>query len=128
MHQPGIAGHDHDEAVTVVLHSLEQRLDRLRSEVLAFVSRRERIRLVDEEDTVERAPDYPVGLDRRHADVLPDEPGPVDLDQMAPAQQPHRSIHLREQSRDRGLAGPWIPEKDEMLRGRDLRKPVPLAL
>src|SRR4051794_9167329 len=128
MHQPGIAGHDHDEAVPVVLHPLEQRLDRLWSEVLAFVSRRKRICLVDEENAVERAPDHPIGLDRRHADVLPDEPGPVDLDQMAPAQQPHRSIHLREQSRDRGLACPWISEKDEMLGGRNLGQPVSLAL
>src|SRR6476620_11569275 len=128
MHQPGIAGHDHDEAVPVVLHSLEQRLDRLRPEVLALVSRRERVRLVDEEDAVERAPDHPVGLDRRHADVLPDEPGPVDFNEMAAAQQAHRSVHLREQPRDCGLARPWIPEEDEMLRGRNLREPVPLTL
>src|SRR5207244_3710683 len=37
-HQPRVAGDDHDQAVAVVLHSLEQRLDRLVAEVepLAF--------------------------------------------------------------------------------------------
>src|SRR6185437_10025632 len=32
-HEPRIPGHDHDEAVPVILHPLEQRLDRLVAEV-----------------------------------------------------------------------------------------------
>ena len=34
-HQRGIAGDDHDEPVAVILHPLEQRLDRLGAEVAA---------------------------------------------------------------------------------------------
>jgi hypothetical protein len=62
-----------------------------------------------------------VRLDRRHPDVLADEPGPVDLDQVPAAQQPHRAVHLREQPRDGRLARPGIAEEDEVLRRRHLR-------
>ena len=111
MHQPRIAGDDHDEPVPVVLHPLEQRLDRLGPEVLPFVTRCERVRLVDEEHAVERPPDRAVGLDRGHADVLADEPGAVDLDEMAALEQTHGAIHLGEQPRDRRLARPGLPRK-----------------
>ena len=128
MHQPRVARDDDDEPVAVVLHPLQQRLDRLRTEVLALVADGERIRLVDEEDAVERASDHAVGLDRRHPDVLADEPGAIDLDQMAAPQQPHRAVHLGEQPRHRRLARAWVPEEDEVLRGRHLGQPVPLPL
>jgi hypothetical protein len=41
VHEPGIAGNDHDEAVSVVLHPLENRLDRLGPEVELRSARRE---------------------------------------------------------------------------------------
>src|SRR5439155_6351388 len=62
--------------------------------------------------------------DRRRADVLADEPGAVDLDEMAALEQADRAVHLGEQPRDRGLARARIPEEDEMLRRRRLRQPV----
>src|SRR6266540_851942 len=62
-HQRRIAGDDHDEAVAMILHPLQQRLDRLRAEVLpSGVAARERVRLVDEEHAVERALDRAVVL------------------------------------------------------------------
>ena len=124
MHEPRIAGDDHDEAVPVVLHPLEDRLDRLGAEVELRPARCERVRLVDEEDAVERAPDRAVGLDRGRADVLADEIGAVDLDEVALREQAHRAVHLREQPRDRRLAGSRVAEEDEMLRRRDLGQPV----
>jgi hypothetical protein len=116
--------------VAIVLHPLEQGLDRLRAEVEPAAARRERVRLVDEEDAVEGAPDRAVGLDRGRADVLADELGAVDLDEVAFREQPHRAVHLGEEARDRRLARARVPEEDEVLRGRDLRQPVlePLAL
>ena len=100
-HQPRVAGDDHDEAVAVVLHPLEQRLDRLGAEVLAPVARRrERVRLVDEEHAVERAADRAVGLDRGRADVLADERRAVDLDEVAPlAAGPSRGTSARAAAR-----------------------------
>jgi len=107
----------------VILHSLEKRLDRLRPEVGAAIpaAARERIRLIDEEDAVERAPDRPVGLDRRRPDVLAHEPRPVDLDEVALPEQPDRAVGLGKQARDRRLPGARIAQEHEVLGGRHLR-------
>jgi hypothetical protein len=82
---------------------------------------RERIRLIDEEDAVERAPDRPVGLDRRRPDVLAHEPRPVDLNEVALPEQPDRAVGLGEQARDCRLPGARIAEEHEVLRSRHLR-------
>src|SRR6185312_17270159 len=87
----------------------------------------ERVRLVDEEHPVDRTADHALGLDRGQPDVLADEPGAVDLDEMAALQQPHRAIHLRKQARDRRLAGARVAEEDEVLRRRHLRQAGLLA-
>ncbi len=71
LHQPRVPGHDHDQAVAVVLHPLEQDLDRLGAEVHPAVLRGQRVGLVDEQDAVQRTPDHPVRLDGGRADVLP---------------------------------------------------------
>src|SRR5437763_1735728 len=105
MHEPRVAGDDHDEAVAVVLHALEQRLDRLVAEVEPVGVTSQRVRLVDEENAVDGLADHPLGLDRRETDVLTDETGAVDLDEMAALEQAHGAIHLREQPRDGRLAG-----------------------
>ena len=110
--------------MAVVLHPLEQRLDRLGAEVEALLGRGERVGLVDEEHAVEGAAHGPLGLDRGQADVLADETGAVDLDQVAATKEPHRVVHLGEEARDRRLAGARVAEEDEVLRGRDLREPV----
>src|SRR5439155_14560904 len=48
-HQRRVAGDDHDEAVAVILHPLQQRLDCLGAEVLAaLIATRDRTRLADE--------------------------------------------------------------------------------
>ena len=120
MHETGIAGHDDDEAVAVVLHPFEQGLDRLGPEILALVRRRERVCLVDEENAVERTPDRPVGLDRSHPDVLADKARPVDLDEVPTPEETHRAVHLREQPRHGRLARAGVAEEDEVLGGRDL--------
>jgi hypothetical protein len=110
--------------VAVVLHPLEQRLDRLRPEIVVRRLGRERVGLVDEEDAVERPPDHPLGLERRCPHVLADEPAAVDLDEMPAPQQPHRPVHLRQQPGDGGLTGAGVPVEDEMLARCDLGKVV----
>jgi hypothetical protein len=94
------------------------------SSVSTAVRRRQRVGLVDEEDSVERAADRPVGLGGRVADVLPDEPGAIDLHEVPLLEQAHRAVHLREQACDRRLAGPGIADEDEVLRGGHLGQPV----
>ena len=66
-------------------------------------------------------------LMRRRADVLADEPGAVDLDEVAALEQAHRAVHLREQPRDRRLARARVAEEDEVLARRDLGEAVLLA-
>ena len=68
-----------------------------------------------------------MGLDRGLADVLADERGAVDLDEMALLEQAHRAVHLREQARDRGLARARVAEEDEVLARRHLGEAVLLA-
>src|SRR5262249_44379086 len=108
----------------MILHALEKGLDRFGPEVLPRVAAGERVRLVDEEDAVEGPPDRAVGLDRRRADVLADEAGAVDLDEMAALEQAHRAIHLREQARDGRLPRARVAEEDEMLTRRHLGESV----
>src|SRR5436853_4619022 len=115
VHEPRIAGDDHHEPVPVVLHALQQCLDGFGTEVLALVPARKRIRLVDEEDAVERALDHAVRLERGRADVLAHETRAVDLDQMPTLEQPDRSIHLREQPRDGRLPRARIAEEPQVL-------------
>jgi hypothetical protein len=107
--------------MAVVLHPLQQRLDRLVPEVELIAVSGECIRLVDEKHAVESASHDPVCLERGKPDVLPDEPGSVDLDQLAAAKEPHRAVHLGEQPGDRRLAGAWVAEEHEMLRRCNLR-------
>lgn len=88
----------------MVLHPLEQDLDRLRAEVHPAVLRGQRVSLVDEQDTVQRTPDHPVRLDRGRPDVLPHQTRTVDLDQVSFLQQTDRAVHLRQKPRHRRLA------------------------
>ena len=130
MHERRVAGHDHDEPLAVVLHALEQRLDGLRPEVHPCFLAGQGVRLVDEEDAVQRAANDPVGLDRGRADELAHEARAIDLDEVALSQEPHGAVHLREQPRDGRLAGAGVAEEDEVLAGRGLPQPVllPAAL
>src|SRR5436305_1519273 len=103
-----------------VLHPLEQGLDRLATKIAPLAVARERVGLVHEEHAVERLADDTLRLDRGQPHVLPHETGPVDLHEMAALQEPHRAVHLRQQTRNGRLARARVAEKDEVLRGRDL--------
>src|SRR5919112_6291782 len=128
LHQPGIAGHDHHQAMAVILHPLEQDLYRLGPEVQPAVAlRRQRVGLVDEQDAVERPADHAVGLDRGRTDVLPHQSGPVDLHQVALLQQADRPVHLGQEPRDRGLARAGVPQEHQVLGRRRLGQAVRLA-
>ena len=63
-HLVGIAGDDHDDAVAIVLHEFQQRVDRFLAEVVtrAAGARRQRIGFVDEQDAVERLAAFVEGL------------------------------------------------------------------
>lgn len=112
LHPAGVSGHDDHEAVTVVLHALEQRLDRLVTEAFPLVA--QPVRLVDEEHAVQG----PVDDRRRPLRGLPHEPGDQvarsGLHAVAPGQHAHVPVHLAEEAGHGGLAGPRVAGEHEV--------------
>src|SRR5665213_3314602 len=72
-HAVRIACKDHRQIVTLVLHHLQENLDRLLSVVLLILWPMQVVRLVDEEHTAHGALQYVLGLGRGVSDVLTDE-------------------------------------------------------
>ena len=125
LHPVGVAGEDHHEVVAVVLHHLQQDLDRLLPVVALVVGPVEVIGLVDEEHAAHRLLQHLLGLRRRVPDVLADQVVAGDADQVPlahvaePVQQPG---HLQ---RHRGLAGARVAGEAHVQRRRLLRQPEP---
>ena len=96
----------------MILHPLQERLDRLVAEVeTRRVARASTPRRTKSTPSSAR-PDHALRLDRRRPDVLPDEPGAVDLDELVAAlEQPHRAVHLRQEPRHILFPSPGLPRK-----------------
>src|SRR5439155_21144615 len=78
-----IAGDNNDQAVAVILHKLEQRLDGLAPEITLPPSGGKAVGLVDEQNSIEcRAPNVHC-LHRGLADIAADELASVRFDQVA---------------------------------------------
>ena len=60
-HLVGVAGGDHGEVVAVVLHELDERVDRLTPEVL-LAAAGQGVRLVDQQRAAERRLQHRLGL------------------------------------------------------------------
>ena len=114
-HLVGVTGDDHHDAVAVVLHEFQQRVDRLPAEIPARSRRaRQRIGLVDEENSIERLVAFLQHLGRGLADETGHHVGALDLDQMADPQRPQRAIDVAERARDLGLADAGRPGEDHV--------------
>src|SRR5208282_3442429 len=113
-HLAGIAGDNDAEPVAVVLHQLEQGVDRLAAEVGAVMGGSEAVGLVDEEDAVEGCLDGLAGLDGGLADEAGDEQGTVDFEDMAGAQKAEADENLAHETGGGGLAGSGIAKEDVM--------------
>ena len=109
-HFVGIAGDDHHDAVAVVLHEFQQRVDRFPAEISARSGRaRKRIGFVDEENAIQRLVALLQHFGRGLPDKAGDDVGAVNLDQMPDAQRPQRAIDISERARDLGLADAGRP-------------------
>ena len=73
VHPVLVAGEDHDQVVALVLHHLQQDLDRLLAVVALVLGPVQVVRLVDEQHAAHRALQHLRGLGRGVADVLADE-------------------------------------------------------
>ena len=81
LHRLGVPGNDDNQPVAVVLHALEESVDRLLAEVV-FSALGKSVCLVDEQDAVQCAVNDLVGLDGRLPDELCDKPRTVGLHQL----------------------------------------------
>ena len=122
-HRDRVAGHDHHQVLALVLHLLDQGVDRLGAVLVAG----ERVRLVDEEDAADRRRHHLGGLDRGLAEEAGHQLGPVDLDQLALAEQAERPVDAGHQPRDRGLAGAGVAVEDQVPGDRGRPQPGVLA-
>ncbi len=115
-HLVGVAGGDDDDVVAVVLHQLEQGVDRLPAEVGAgaLAVGHEGVRLVDEQHTAEGVVEGLGGLDRRTADDLGDEVGAGDLDEVSGAQDAEFGEDAAVEPGHGGLAGAGRAGEDQV--------------
>jgi hypothetical protein len=90
---------ERDDPVAIVLHSLEQCVDRFLAEVF-FLIFRQRIGLVDKQNAIERRVDHRVRLDGGLADVFRDERQTVAFDQVALLEHTKRFVNPPHEPRD----------------------------
>ena len=105
VHAVLVAGEDDDEVVALVLHDLEQDLDRFLAVVLLVFRAVQVVGLVDEEHAAHRPLQDVLGLGRRMPDVLADKIVARDRDDVPFAAVAEAVQDLGHAHRDRGLAG-----------------------
>ncbi len=81
LHAVGVAGENHDQIVTIVLHHLEQDLDRLLPVVPLVLRSVQVVGLIDEQDAAHGPLEHLFGLRSRVTDVLPHQVITADGDQ-----------------------------------------------
>jgi hypothetical protein len=113
-----VAGEDHHQVVALVLHHLQQDLDRLLAVVALVLGPVEVIGLVDEQHAAHRLLEHFLGLRRGVADVLADQVVARHRDQMALAHIAEPMQDLGHAQRDRGLAGAGVAGEAHVQRRR----------
>ena len=107
LHLSRVAGHDHHHLVAVVLHQLEQRGHRLVPEVAARVGRDQRVGLVDEQHAAGGLVELRGGARRGLADVLADQVGAGDLDEVTVGEHLELGVDAGKGSVRRVLTPQW---------------------
>ena len=118
VHPVLVAGEDHDEVVALVLHDLEQDLDRLLPVVALVLGPVQVVGLVDEQHAAHRALQHLAGLRRRVADVLADEVVAGHRDEVALPHVAQAVQDLGHAHRDRRLAGARVAGEAHVQRRR----------
>ena len=114
LHLRRVAGGDQGEVVAVVLHVLDDGVDRLPAEVL-LAATSEGVRLVDEQRAAERRLEHGSRLRRRLADVAGDELRSVGLHEVALGHEAEGAQDLAEQPGHGRLAGTGVAGEDQVV-------------
>ena len=104
VHPVLVAGEDHDQPVALVLHHLQQDLDRLDAVVALVLGTVQVVRLVDEQHAAVGALEHLLGLRRRVPDVLADEVVARDRDDVVALDVAEAVEDVGHPHRDRRLA------------------------
>ena len=116
-----VAGDDHDDAVAIVLHEFQQRVDGFLAEVVTAAAcrrRRQAVGLVDEQHAVERLAASLERLRRGLPDISGDQAGAVGLDDVSLAHDLERRKNFADHARDLGLADAGRPGEHHVLADR----------
>ncbi len=113
-HEAGVARHDDDEVVPMILHVFQQDLHRLVAEVVSALLAGEGIGLVDEEHAAHGAVDDLLGLDGGLSHIARHQSGAVGLHELPLGQHADGVIQPGQQPRHRGLAGARVAHKYQM--------------
>ena len=122
VHTVLVAGQDDDQVVAVVLHHLQQDLDRLRTVVALVLWPVKVVGLVDEQHPAHSLLDHLLGLGCGVADVLSDQVVACDRDQVALPHVTQAMEYLGHAHGDGGLAGAGVAGEAHVERGRDRRQ------
>ena len=114
MHFVGIARDNHHQIVAVILHQLNQRVDGLVAEVVLHPLARQRVGLVDKQNTAQRAVDHIRHLARRLADIARNQPAAVGFNQLPLAQKAELLIDFGDQPRHGRLARAGVAGEDHV--------------
>ena len=126
VHPVLVAGEDHDQPVALVLHHLEEDLDRLLAVVALVLRAVQVVRLVDEQHAAVRALEHVLGLRRRVPDVLPHQVVAGDRHQVPLLDVAEPVQDLRHPQRDGRLARAGVARERHVQRRR-LGRQVRLA-
>ena len=98
----------------MILHQLDQRVNRLAAKVVVHALARQGVRLVDEQDAAQRAVHNLRHLARRLADVARHQAAAVGLNQLSAAQKAQLLVDFGDQARHRRLARAGVAGEDHV--------------
>ena len=114
LHGAGVAGHDDDQVVPVVLHVFQEHLHRLVAEVVGAVRVHQGVGLVDEQHPADGLLDGLLGLQGGLPHKAGHQTGAVHLHQLPLGQHPDGVVEPGQQPGHRSLAGARVAQEHQV--------------
>ena len=114
LHQVGIARHDDNEILAVVLHAFQQDFDGLAAKIVAVLLVDQGVGLVDEQHAAQSFLDDLLGFQGGLSHISGHQAGAVHLDELSLGQNADGVVNFGQQTGHRGLAGAGVAHKHQM--------------